>query len=120
MARRAMAWNLEAVHLQAVHLQARYRKVWRAASVRVGEPRRRASPMAPAQRRSVPAQRQAPLRVRGKRLGVIGTRSAEPHEYHASDLKVLTAIASLTAPTLDQAAVHEAVIRGATADSDRP
>jgi GAF domain-containing protein len=62
----------------------------------------------------------APLRVRGKRLGVIGTRSAEPHEYHASDLKVLTAIASLTAPTLDQAAVHEAVIRGATADSDRP
>lgn len=51
----------------------------------------------------------APLRVRGERLGVIGTRSAAPVEYHASDLKVLTAIASLTAPTLDQAATHEAV-----------
>jgi hypothetical protein len=53
----------------------------------------------------------APLRVRGERLGVVGTRSATPVEYHASDLKVLTAIASLTAPTLDQAATHEAVLR---------
>jgi adenylate cyclase len=51
----------------------------------------------------------APLRVRGERIGVIGTRSTTPVEYHASDLKVLTAIASLTAPTLDQAATHEAV-----------
>jgi hypothetical protein len=56
----------------------------------------------------------APLRVRGERLGVIGTRSATPVEYHASDLKVLSAIASLTAPTLDQAATHEAVIRAAS------
>ncbi len=55
----------------------------------------------------------APLRVRGERIGVIGTRSATPVEYHASDLKVLTAIASLTAPTLDQAATHEAVRRAA-------
>ena len=50
----------------------------------------------------------APLRVRGERLGVIGTGSPTPVEYHASDLKVLTAIASLAAPTLDQAATHEA------------
>ena len=50
----------------------------------------------------------APLRVRGETLGVIGTGSATPVEYHASDLKVLTAIASLAAPTLQQAATHEA------------
>jgi adenylate cyclase len=56
----------------------------------------------------------APLRVRGERLGIVGTRSATPVEYHASDLKVLSAIASLTAPTLDQAATHEAVLRAAT------
>lgn len=55
----------------------------------------------------------APLRVRGERLGVIGTRSATPVEFHASDLKVLTAIASLAAPTLDQAATHEAALRDA-------
>lgn len=55
----------------------------------------------------------APLRVRGERLGVIGTRSTTPVEYHASDLKLLTAIASLTAPTLEQAATHEAALREA-------
>jgi hypothetical protein len=32
-------------------------------------------------------------------------------EYHASDLKVLIAIASLTAPTLRQAMDHEAALR---------
>jgi hypothetical protein len=50
----------------------------------------------------------APLRVRGETLGVIGTGSPTPLEYRASDLKVLTAIASLAAPTLQQAATHEA------------
>lgn len=69
--------------------------------------------------RSTAAERQwaslvaAPLRVRGERIGVVGTRSATPVDYHASDLKVLTAIASLTAPTLDQAATHQAVLRAA-------
>jgi hypothetical protein len=64
--------------------------------------------------RSVEAERSmaslvaAPLRVRGERLGVIGTSSPTPLEFHASDLKVLTAIASLAAPTLQQAATHEA------------
>lgn len=52
----------------------------------------------------------APLRVRGERIGVIGTRSATPVEFHASDLKVLTAIASLAAPTVDQARTHEAAV----------
>jgi adenylate cyclase len=60
----------------------------------------------------------APLRVRGERLGVVGTRSSSPVEYHASDLKVLTAIASLTAPTLDQAATHEEALRDGAATSD--
>jgi hypothetical protein len=55
----------------------------------------------------------APLRVRGERIGVIGTASTEPVEYHASDLKVLTSIAALAAPTLDQAAAHEAALRDA-------
>ncbi len=53
----------------------------------------------------------APLVVRGERLGVVGTRSVTPVEYHASDARVLAAIAALTAPTLDQAATHEAALR---------
>ena len=50
----------------------------------------------------------APLRVRGERIGVIGTASSSPIEYKASDLKALSAIAALAAPTLAQAAAHEA------------
>lgn len=50
----------------------------------------------------------APLRVRGERIGVIGTISREPIEFHASDLRLLGAIASLAAPTLDQAATMQA------------
>ncbi len=53
----------------------------------------------------------APLRVRGERIGVIGTISRAPIDYHASDLRLLTAIASLAAPTFEQAAVHETVLR---------
>lgn len=53
----------------------------------------------------------APLKVRGERIGVIGAVSVEPVEYRAADLKVLTAIAALTAPTLEQARAHEAVLR---------
>lgn len=55
----------------------------------------------------------APLKVRERRIGVIGAVSAEPVEYRAADLKVLTAIAALAAPTLDQAAAHEAALRAA-------
>ena len=55
----------------------------------------------------------APLRVRGERIGVIGTISHDPIEFHASDLRLLSAIASLAAPTFDQAAVHEAALRAA-------
>jgi GAF domain-containing protein len=50
----------------------------------------------------------APLRVRGERIGVIGTIARDPTEYHASDLRLLGAIASLAAPTLDQAAAVQA------------
>ncbi len=57
----------------------------------------------------------APLRVRGERIGVIGTISREPIEFHASDLRLLSAIASLAAPTFDQAAVHQAVVRASGA-----
>ena len=68
-------------------------------------------PRATATERGTASLVAAPLRVRGERLGVIGTRSATPVEYHASDLKLLAASASLAAPTLDQAATHEAAIR---------
>ena len=54
-----------------------------------------------------------PLIAAGERLGVIGTRSATPVDFHASDLKVLVAIASLAAPTLRQAADYEAALREA-------
>ena len=54
-----------------------------------------------------------PLIADGERLGVIGARSATPVEYHASDLKVLVAIAALTGPALRQAAEHEAALREA-------
>ncbi len=73
----------------------------------------RNDPRASATERAIASLVAAPLRVRGIRLGVIGTRSAEPIEFRASDLKVLTAIASLAAPTLDQAAAHEAALRDA-------
>jgi GAF domain-containing protein len=69
--------------------------------------------------RSTPAERSiasliaAPLKVRGERIGVVGAWSDQPVEYRAADLKVLTAIAALAAPTIDQARAHEAVLRTA-------
>jgi adenylate cyclase len=54
----------------------------------------------------------APLRVRGDRIGVIGTISRDPVEYYASDLRLLGAIASLAAPTFDQASTLAAALRG--------
>jgi hypothetical protein len=68
-------------------------------------------PRATATERGLASLVVAPLKVRGERIGVIGTGSATPVEYRASDLKVLTAIASLAAPTLAQAAAHEAAVR---------
>jgi hypothetical protein len=59
--------------------------------------------------RSSPAERGlgslvvAPLRERGVAIGAIGAATAGPHEYEAGDLKVLTAIASLTGPAIAQA-----------------
>lgn len=55
----------------------------------------------------------APLRVRGERIGVIGTIARDPTDYHASDLRLLGAIASLAAPTFDQAMVLRARASGA-------
>ncbi len=57
----------------------------------------------------------APLRVRGERIGVIGTISRDPVEYRASDLRLLGAIASLAAPTFDQATTLETALRGSDA-----
>lgn len=68
-------------------------------------------PRATATERGLASLVVAPLKVRGERIGVIGSGSTTPVEYRASDLKVLTAIASLAAPTLAQAAAHEAAVR---------
>ena len=65
-----------------------------------------ADPRATEAERRIASLVAAPLQVRGERIGVIGTMSTTPLEFRASDLKVLGAIASLAAPTLDQAAVH--------------
>ena len=59
----------------------------------------------------------APLRVRGERIGVIGTISRERVEFHASDLRLLGAIASLAAPTFDQASALRSALRASGADS---
>jgi hypothetical protein len=53
----------------------------------------------------------APLNVRGDRIGVIGSSSATRIEYKASDLKAISAIASLAAPAIAQALAHEASVR---------
>lgn len=70
-------------------------------------------PRASATERGLASLVAAPLKVRGERIGVIGTSSTTPIEFRASDLKVLTAIASLAAPTLAQARVHEAALQEA-------
>jgi GAF domain len=54
----------------------------------------------------------APLKVEGVSLGVIGTASKEPLEFQAGDLKILSAIAALTAPAVSQAQRYESVARG--------
>jgi GAF domain-containing protein len=56
----------------------------------------------------------APLKTRGSMIGVIGAATSELHEYRAADLKVLTAIAALTGPAIDQARAHEAAVRSGT------
>ena len=53
----------------------------------------------------------APLKVRGDRIGVIGATSSTRVEYKASDLKALSAVASLAAPAIAQATAHEASVR---------
>ena len=53
----------------------------------------------------------APLDVRGERIGVIGASSPTRVDYKASDLKAISAIASLAAPAIAQATAHEASVR---------
>jgi GAF domain-containing protein len=72
-----------------------------------------ADPRASIEERAVAALIAAPLKTRGIRTGVIGATTVEPVEFRAADLKILEAIAALTAPTLDQAALHEAALRAA-------
>ncbi len=52
----------------------------------------------------------APLRVRGQRIGVVGTASVAPVEYRAGDLKVITALAALAGPTIQQAIAYEEAV----------
>ena len=77
-----------------------------------------ADPRATADERAFASLVAAPLRVRGERIGIIGAVSKEPLEYRASDLRLLAAIASLAAPTFDQAAVHEASLPAGVAGPD--
>jgi hypothetical protein len=74
-----------------------------------------ADPRATDSERTFASLAAAPLRVRGERIGVIGTISREPVEFHASDLRLLGAIASLAAPTFDQAAAHRSALRASGA-----
>lgn len=69
-----------------------------------------ADPRATEVERSFSSLVAAPLRVRGERIGVLGAISRERVEYHASDLRLIGAIASLAAPTFDQAAAHAAAL----------
>jgi hypothetical protein len=73
-----------------------------------------ADPRATAVERAFASIVASPLRVRGDRIGVIGTISRDPIEFHASDLRLLGAIASLAAPTFDQAAVLQASTRASS------
>ncbi len=74
-----------------------------------------ADPRATAVERAFASIVVAPLRVRGERIGVIGTISRDPIEFHASDLRLLGAIASLAAPTFDQAMAARASLRASGA-----
>lgn len=70
-----------------------------------------ADPRADDAERGLGAVVAAPLVVRGRRLGVVGAAAPAGHEYRAGDLKVLTAIAALAGPAIEQARAHEAALR---------
>ena len=72
-----------------------------------------ADPRATAAERALGAIIAAPLVVRGRRIGLIGAAAPAGHEYRAADLKVLTAIAALAGPAIEQARVHEAALESA-------
>src|SRR4029079_8923582 len=62
-----------------------------------------ADPRASPEERALGSLIVAPLRGHGVAIGAIGAATDGPHEFEAGDLKALTAIASLTAPAIDQA-----------------
>jgi len=70
-----------------------------------------ADPRANAVERAVSSIVAAPLKVRGERIGVVGTASVAPFDFPAGDLKIVMALAALTAPAIQQASVHESIIR---------
>ena len=71
-----------------------------------------ADPRATDAERAIASLVAAPLKVEGVRFGVIGTASKERVDFQAGDLKVLTAIAALTAPAVSQALRYESATRG--------
>jgi putative methionine-R-sulfoxide reductase with GAF domain len=71
-----------------------------------------ADPRASGAERAMASIVAAPLKVEGVTLGVIGTASRDRVEFQAGDLKVLTAIAALTAPAVSQAQRYETATRG--------
>jgi hypothetical protein len=67
-----------------------------------------ADPRATPDERALGAIVLAPLRAKGRAIGVIGAATEEQHEYRAGDVKVLAAIAALTGPAIGQAMAREA------------
>lgn len=61
--------------------------------------------------RSLGALMCAPLKARGRVVGVLVTMTDGPAEFRAGDLKLLSAVAALAGPAIDQAAVHQSALR---------
>ena len=71
----------------------------------------RSDSRATARERDLASLMAAPLRARERTIGVLAAVSAEPVEFRAGDLKLLSAIAAIAGPAIDQASVHEAAVR---------
>ena len=69
-------------------------------------------PRAGAAERGIASIAAVPLLFEDERLGLIGAVSTERLEFDAGDLKLLTAIAALTAPAVRQARRYESAVHG--------
>ena len=58
----------------------------------------------------------APLRAIERTIGVVGAATAPGAAFRAADLKVISAIAALTGPAIEQARRHVATLHGDSAD----